>query len=218
MATFPPIALPCLGVGQKLNDSEVIAKILVIRHGQSLWNIEQRWQGRADIDLSDEGTAQAYAAAEKLGTFDIIVSSHLRRALHTAQIISESLGIGPVETDERLQESDIGPWEGLTVNAIEAKWPGYLAARLKPEGFESDESIAARFTTALTDIAQRCQNGTALAISHSGVIRTLRHIHGAHNPKLPNLGGCWFDVHGDGRVRAGDIVTLLPNLPGGTTL
>jgi len=210
--------LPCLGVAQKSNGSEIIAKMLVIRHGQSLWNIEQRWQGRADIDLSDEGTAQAYAAAEKLGTFDIIVSSHLRRALHTAQIISESLGIGPVETDERLQESDIGPWEGLTVNAIEAQWPGYLAARTKPDGFESDESIAARFTIALTDIAQRCHNGTALVISHSGVIRTLRHMQGAHNPKLPNLGGCWFDVHSDGRVSAGDIVTLLSNLPGGNTL
>lgn len=192
--------------------------MLVIRHGQSLWNIEQRWQGRADIDLSAEGTAQAYAAAERLGTFDIIVSSHLRRAMHTAQIISESLGIGPVETDERLQESDIGPWEGLTVNSIEAKWPGYLAARTKPDGFESDESIAARFTNALTDIAQRCHDGTALVISHSGVIRTLRHMHGAHNPKLPNLGGCWFNVHSDGRVSAGEIVTLLSNLPGGDTL
>jgi len=210
--------LPCVVVVNKMSRSEIIAKMLVIRHGQSMWNIEQRWQGRADIDLSDEGTAQAYAAAEKLGTFDIIVSSHLRRALHTAQIISESLGIGPVETDERLQESDIGPWEGLTVNAIEAQWPGYLAARTKPDGFESDESIAARFTTALTDIAQRCHNGTALVVSHSGVIRTLRHMQGAHNPKLPNLGGCWFDVHSDGRVTAGDLVTLLSNLPGGDTL
>ena len=210
--------LPCLGVSNKSSNSEIIAKMLVIRHGQSLWNIEERWQGRADIDLSEEGITQAYAAAEKLGTFDIIVSSHLRRAMHTAQIISESLGIGPVETDERLQESDIGPWEGLTVDAIEAQWPGYLAARTKPDGFESDESIASRFTAALVDIAQRCQNGTALVISHSGVIRTLRHMYGLHNPKLPNLGGCWFDVHSDGRVSSGAIVTLLSNLPGGETL
>lgn len=203
---------------QKSIDGKITAKILVIRHGQSLWNIEQRWQGRADIDLSEEGTAQAYAATEKLGTFDIIVSSHLRRALHTAQIISEALGIGPVETDERLQESEIGPWQGLTIDEIEAQWPGYLASRTKPAGFESDDSIASRFTLALLDIATRCNHGTALVISHSGVIRTLRHMHGAHNPKLPNLGGCWFNVHDDSRISAGEIVALLSDLPGGDTL
>ncbi|NBY12595.1 MAG: histidine phosphatase family protein [Actinobacteria bacterium] len=61
------------------------ARFLVVRHGQSLWNIEQRWQGRADIDLSDHGIAQARAAASKLGGFDFIASSNLRRALDTAQ-------------------------------------------------------------------------------------------------------------------------------------
>ena len=196
----------------------IVSRLLVIRHGQSLWNIEERWQGQANIDLSEEGIKQARAAAEKLGTFDLIIASHLTRALHTAHIISESLGIGPVEIDERLQESNIGPWEGLTRHQIETRWPGYLAARQKPEGFESDESIVQRFTTAITDIAHRCQNGTALVISHSGVIRTLRHTLGVSNPRLPNLGGCWFDVHRDGHVSAGDIVTLLADLPGGDTL
>lgn len=200
------------------NGSDISSRLLVIRHGQSLWNIEERWQGRADIDLSEEGIAQAYAAAEKLGTFDMIVASHLTRALHTATIISEFLGIGPVQIDERLQESNIGPWEGLTRNQIEARWPGYLSARKKPEGFESDESIVQRFSDAITDIARRCQNGTALVISHSGVIRTLRHMLGVSNPRLPNLGGSWFHVHRDGRVVAGDIVTLLADLPGGNTL
>lgn len=200
------------------SSSEIVARLLVIRHGQSLWNVHERWQGQANIDLSEEGIAQAYAAAEKLGTFDMIIASHLTRALHTAHIISESLGIGPVEVDERLQESNIGPWEGLTRHQIEARWPGYLAARRKPDGFESDESIVERFSAAINDIALRCQDGTALVVSHSGVIRTLRHRLGVSNPRLPNLGGCWFHVHRDGRVSAGDIVTLLADLPGGDTL
>ncbi len=222
-----PLPLPCLDVARNVkggrdlgseNGNGVVSRLLVIRHGQSLWNIEERWQGQANIDLSEEGIAQANAAAEKLGTFDMIVASHLTRALHTATIISEFLGIGPVQEDERLQESNIGPWEGLTRQQIESRWPGYLAARRKPEGFESDESIVKRFSDAITDIASRCQNGTALIISHSGVIRTLRHTLGVRNPRLPNLGGCWFHVLGDGRVVAGDIVTLLADLPGGDTL
>lgn len=200
------------------NGNDITARLLVIRHGQSLWNIHERWQGQANIDLSEEGIAQAYAAAEKLGTFDMIIASHLTRALHTAHIISESLGIGPVEVDERLQESNIGPWEGLTRHQIETRWPGFLAARQKPEGFESDESIVERFSAAISDIAYRCPDGTVLVISHSGVIRTLRHVLGVSNPRLPNLGGCWFHVHRDGRVSAGDIVTLLADLPGGDTL
>ena len=85
--------------------------MLLIRHGQSMWNIEERWQGRADIELSELGMQQARAAADKLGSFDIIASSHLQRALHTATIMSEIHGVGPVEVDERLQETHVGPWE-----------------------------------------------------------------------------------------------------------
>lgn len=197
---------------------DIASRLLVIRHGQSLWNIEERWQGRANIDLSEGGISQAREAAENLGAFDMIIASNLTRALHTAQIISETLGIGPVEIDERLQESNIGPWEGLTRHQIENRWPGYLVGRRKPEGFESDQSIVQRFNEAISDIAGRCQNGDALVISHSGVIRTMRHILGVSNPRLPNLGGCWFYVHRDGHISAGDIVTLLPDLPGGNTL
>ena len=82
-----------------MSATNVVANLLVIRHGKSLWNVEERWQGRADIELSDLGIAQAQQAAQRLGTFDYIASSTLTRALHTAQIISETHGIGPVETD-----------------------------------------------------------------------------------------------------------------------
>ena len=192
-----------------MSATNVVANLLVIRHGQSLWNVEERWQGRADIELSDLGIAQAQQAAQRLGTFDYIASSTLTRALHTAQIISETHGIGPVETVERLQETHVGPWEGLTRAQIEEQWPGFLAARNKPEGFESDEHIISRLTNAFVDIGARCAGGSALIISHSGVIRTLRHVLGASNPRLPNLGGCWFHVHHDNRITAGELVTLV---------
>jgi len=192
-----------------VSSHSIVASLLVVRHGQSLWNIEERWQGRADIELSDLGVAQARQAAQRLGTFDYIASSTLSRALRTAHIISEAHGIGPVETDVRLQETHVGPWEGLTRTEIEQQWPGFLASRTKPEGFESDEDIVQRLTDAFVDIGNKCAGGTALVISHSGVIRTLRYVLGASNPRLPNLGGSWFHVHQDQRITAGDLVTLV---------
>lgn len=192
-----------------MNGSKIMSSLLVLRHGQSLWNVEERWQGRADIPLSDEGVRQAALAANVLGSFELIASSHLERARHTASIIAEHLGVGPVEVDERLQETHVGPWEGLTRTEIEERWPGYLQERRKPEGFESDEDILERMSGAFLDIGQRCQNGTALIVSHSGVIRTLRHLLNVDNPRLPNLGGSWFHVLTDGTIEAGEVVSML---------
>ena len=199
------MALPCVAV----NDRKIVSSLLVLRHGQSLWNVEERWQGRADIPLSDEGVRQASLAAESLGSFELIASSQLERARHTASIIAEHLGIGPVEVDERLQETHVGPWEGLTRTEIEERWPGYLQERRKPEGFESDEEILERMTAVFLDLGRRCENASALVVSHSGVIRTLRHLLNVDNPRLPNLGGSWFHVCRDGSIQAGDVVSVI---------
>jgi probable phosphoglycerate mutase len=171
--------------------------------------VDERWQGRADIALSELGLRQAHAAADALGAFDLIASSQLDRARNTAEIIAERLGIGPVIIDERIQETDIGPWEGLTRPEIEHRWPGYLANFDKPDGFESNDAVIERMSSALVDIGSQCQGGTALIISHSGVIRTLRRAMNVSNPRLPNLGGCWFHVRSDTTLVAGELVTIL---------
>ena len=199
------LPLPCVG----MKTAPIRARFLVVRHGQSLWNVEQRWQGRADIDLSDHGVAQARLAATKLGGFDFIASSNLRRALDTAHIIAEHHGVGPVHVDERLGETNVGPWEGLTVHQIEERWPGYLAARRKPDGFEPDESIMERMTSALVDLSRHCADGTGMIVSHSGVIRTMRHVLNVANPRLANLSGSWFFVHADDTISAGDVVSVI---------
>lgn len=187
--------------------------ILVLRHGESEWNVQQRWQGRADIALTPAGERQARDAAARLGTFEAIASSHLRRAADTATIIAERHGTGPVIVDERLQEVHVGPWEGLTRDEIERGYPGYLAAWRKPDGFESDAEIVARASSALVDLAARSPDGPALAISHSGVIRTLRVSLGAPNPRLANLAGSWFHVGHDGTIAVGDVVSVLDGPP-----
>lgn len=199
------MALPCVCV----SSLRAVASLLVIRHGQSLWNVDERWQGRANIALSELGVRQAHAAADALGSFDLIASSHLDRARDTAEIIAGQLGIGPVIIDERIQETDIGPWEGLTRPEIEHRWPGFMESFRKPDGFESDEAVIARMTAGLTEIASRCRGGTGLVISHSGVIRTMRRVMNASNPRLPNLGGCWFHVREDSTLVAGELVSVL---------
>lgn len=188
-------------------------RVLALRHGETSWNAERRWQGQADTDLSDLGQRQALVAAEQLGAFDGIWSSPLKRAAHTAAIIAAVLGMGPVMTDPRLSETDIGPWEGLTMDEIEADWPGHVAAGLRPEGAETIDVVAARAMAAFIEIAATAPGGEVLVVTHAGLLRILRRELGGDSHRYPNLGGNWFTVDGD-RIVLGDIVELVvPDQP-----
>lgn len=184
-------------------------RFLVVRHGRSVWNAEGRWQGHADIPLDDEGERQAAAAAEVLGAFDAVWASDLQRASLTAQIIAELHGVGPVQVDPRLRETDVGPWEGLRHDEVEAGWPGYLAARRRPDGFEDYSAAASRALAALVDIAALHPGGDVLVVSHGGTIRAVRRHLDAPDPMLSNLSGSWFSVDMHGRIEAGELVSLL---------
>jgi len=189
-------------------------RLLVVRHGRSVWNTQGRWQGHADIPLDDEGMQQAVVAAEVLGAFDAVWASDLQRATLTAQIIAELHGIGPVLIDPRLRETDVGPWEGLRAHEVEAGWPGFLAAKQRPEGFEPYPDAAARVLAALVDIAAQHRGGEVLVVSHGGVIRAVRRALDSADPHMPNLSGSWFSVDVSGRVSAGEVVELVTSLAG----
>lgn len=182
----------------------------MLRHGQSEWNAMGRWQGQADIELTDLGYEQARRAAEKLGMFDAVVSSDLRRAYLTASIIANGLGVGLLPADERLRETHVGEWQGLTHHQIERDWPGYLDAHKRPPGFETDESIVARVSAALFELATEFPGSEVLCIAHAGIIRVMRRAHRVPDTRIANLGGCHFTVHtGDNaRIEIGDIVDL----------
>lgn len=185
------------------------AHLLVVRHGQSVWNADGRWQGTEDPPLSTTGVRQARAAAEVVGAFDAVVSSPLERALVTATIIAESIGIGPVQTDDDLRERHAGEYQGLTRAEIDVRFPGFLAERREPPGWEPDDSVVERAVGALARIAAEVGGGgSALIVSHGGVIGCLERLCGAtRSDRLANLGGRWFEV-GPGVLRAGDDVVL----------
>lgn len=185
---------------------------LVIRHGESEWNAQRRWQGQADPPLTDLGRTQAHAAVEKLGTFDLLASSDLQRARTTAEIIGHRLGIELLPADVRLRETHVGEWEGLTVEEIEAAYPGYLARHERPPMFEPDASVISRFTSALADLSATCPGGQVLVVAHAGVVRVMRRALGASDPRIPNLGGCTFTLHhrpNGTDLTVGDIVELV---------
>ncbi|MGQ0830855.1 MAG: histidine phosphatase family protein [Microthrixaceae bacterium] len=209
-----------------------MTRVLLVRHGQSEWNADGRWQGQADPPLTDLGRAQALHATRALGQVDAIVSSDLQRAAETAEIISEALGIGPVARMPGLRERSAGEWEGLTRAEIERDWPGYLeppppvqgsaealgpaaqAARnggmgRRPPGWESDESVVARALGALAVVHELTPDGDVLVVTHGGLVYAIERLLGAGFVRLPNLGGRWLEVGPEGPTALGDRVVLV---------
>ncbi len=211
-----PVRDHCAAETQRLSLSSLatlpcvtVARFLLVRHGQSTWNAAARWQGRADPPLTEAGQLQAAAAAEALGAVDAIVSSTLQRAHHTAAIISELLGVGPVHLDDRLVERDAGEWTGLTGDEIDVRYPGDREAWRTPPGFEDDDQLLARVGGALVELAERFEGGEVIAVTHGGVIFALeKHLTGDAR-RIPNLGAQWIEVGVDGAMRLGDRVPLL---------
>jgi probable phosphoglycerate mutase len=205
-----------------------MTRVLLIRHGQSEWNADGRWQGQADPPLTDLGRHQALHASRNLGVVDAIVASDLQRASETAMIISNELGVGPLVLDAGLRERDAGEWSGLTRAEIERDWPGYLdparsgfapasdaaaqpkAERRRPPSWEPDDSVIERVRAALGRIHDLAPGGEVITVTHGGVVYVLEGLLGAPFERLPNLGGRWVEVGpGGDLVRLGDRVVLV---------
>ena len=189
-----------------------MTRVLLVRHGQSEWNADGRWQGQADPPLTDLGRAQAHHAARALGVVDAIVASDLSRASETGAILSGELGVGPLVLDPDLRERDAGEWSGLTRAEIDRDWPGYLAdeeERRRPPGWEPDEELLARATAALVRIHELVPGGEAIAVTHGGLIYVLEGQFGVPFERLANLGGRWVVVGPEGVVTLGDRVVLI---------
>lgn len=135
-----------------------LRKLVMLRHGQTDFNLGSRMQGQLDTELSDLGHAQAVAAAESLGKLRPlrIVSSDLRRAYDTAVKLGERTGLD-VRVDDRLRETHLGDWQGMTHAQIDAEAPGARLAWREdatwaPHGGESRLDVAARSVPVVAEL------------------------------------------------------------------
>jgi broad specificity phosphatase PhoE len=183
-------------------------RFLLVRHGQSTWNADGRWQGLADPPLTEAGRRQAHMAVDAMGTVDCVLASPLVRAHETAEIIAAGIGVGPVRTDTRLVESDAGAWTGKTRHQIEAGWPGWLAAHRRPDDFEAPDVVSARGSACLIDYASALGDATVLVVTHSGLLRCLDRSLGLIDGPVYNLAGRWYDV-ADGVITPGEQISLI---------
>lgn len=155
-------------------------RLVLVRHAESLWNAEGRWQGQADPALSERGRAQSRALAPSLAAerVELVLASDLVRAAETAQIVARALGVS-ARTDPRLREHDVGAWSGLTHAEIAARWPADYArfragdADLRPGGGESQRALAARAMRAAAELAAEHPGRRLAFVTHAGWIRAL---------------------------------------------
>jgi len=178
-------------------------RLLVLRHGESTWNVERRWQGWLDAPLTPRGEEQARERARALEhngfTPRVVFASDLERAARTAAIIAAHAEV-PVITDPGFRERNGGEWQGYTIDEIEARWPGMRAQWLRgeipaPPGGEENDAALERFDAALTRAIAHTGTGLVAIVTHHGMLRLVATRAGVDvHATIPNLGGFWFDV------------------------
>jgi probable phosphoglycerate mutase len=187
-------------------------RLLLLRHGESTWNAQSRWQGQADPPLSPFGERQAKDATVRLAEVATVRSvwvSDLVRARRTGELIAQRLDLGAVREEPRLRERDVGAWSGLTRGEIEQRWPGYLEARRSPPDFEGDEELLERTRAGLAAVVEGSDSSDVVVVTHGGVIRTIERSLDATPERLPNLGGRWLLADSPTDLALGERVVLL---------
>ena len=163
-----------------------VRRLVLLRHGQTEWNAGSRMQGQIDTDLTELGRNQAAAAAEVLAKRQpvAIVSSDLRRALDTATALGDRAGV-PVRVDQRLRETHLGDWQGLTHIEVDERAPGARLAwrddaRWAPHRGESRVDVAARsvplvdeLLVAESDWGSDGSDRPVVLVAHGGLIAAL---------------------------------------------
>ncbi len=159
----------------------MMLRLLLVRHGETDWNLQMRFQGQTDVDLNARGVEQAEAVAHRLRNepLQAIYSSDLRRAMQTAQIIARHHDLRPI-ADTDLRELSYGVWEGMSREEILAsEWAELFekyrkdSLRYRPPGAEYPEQILERSRRVLHRIRHEYHEGTVCIVGHGGSLRAL---------------------------------------------
>lgn len=200
--------------------------LYLIRHGETEWNRDGRWQGHADVPLTEQGRAQASQLARRMAAealpLDRIYASDLTRAFDTAQQIAAAFDL-PVHPLPELREIDVGSWSGLTRKQIVAQYPGALTTVFHPPDGETREAFIERVGRALVALAAQHPGEHLAVVTHGGSVRGmiqyLSMLQGQAEPEVPQIGNTSItevrlDEHGWRVVRFNDIEHVaLPQAP-----
>ncbi|MBX7247370.1 MAG: histidine phosphatase family protein [Candidatus Sumerlaeaceae bacterium] len=158
--------------------------LIIVRHGQTIWNAQGRWQGWQDSPLTELGIEQAQTAATELRDYavDRAFTSDAGRAVQTAEILAAPHGLIAIPVPE-LRERNYGGYEGLTSVEIEERFPGsrYTAGRdtrenWRPPDGETLSEVRDRVAPFVENLVRDFPGQTLLLVTHSGVVRVFDSI------------------------------------------
>ncbi|MFC4942228.1 histidine phosphatase family protein [Pseudonocardia sp. GCM10023141] len=178
-------------------------RLVLLRHGQTDYNVQGRMQGHIDSVLTEAGREQAVAVAPAIGrlTPGLLISSDLQRAIDTADLVGSSTSL-PVKLDARLRETHLGEWQGRTVADIEEQWPGAIATwrsdpSWAPPGGESRLEVVRRSRPVVEEIDDELagdDDTTVVLVAHGGLIAglvsALLALPTATWPTIGGMGNC----------------------------
>ena len=148
-------------------------KIIAIRHGETDWNAEGRVQGASDIPLNEKGREQARITADVLQShkIDVIVSSTLKRAVETAEIIAGKLNVSNIVSYDLLRERNFGDYEGMMYEQVPLSClRSYHKNLVTPNG-ETIREVFVRVSDCLDNILKKYNGKNILLVLHGHVIR-----------------------------------------------
>jgi alpha-ribazole phosphatase len=156
-------------------------RLYLVRHGELVTSPEWRYVGHADVELSAAGIG----AVQRLGMrllqeqIHLIVASDLKRAVHSAEIISEIIRVQPVRRQPEFREINLGHWEGLTMQEIVAQYPDEFARRtadvagFRVQGGESFLDVRDRAIPMINTILNENRGKNILLVAHGGANRVI---------------------------------------------
>lgn len=187
-----------------------MTKLILARHGETMWNVERVFRGRADVNLDEIGIKQAELLGKYLSNWELeaIYSSPVKRALDTANIIARRQKVS-VHIAEGLIDFDFGEWQSLPEKEVKRLHPAVLDEwhnnphKVKMPGGESLDDVRERAVEVVNDVLSRHQ-GNVLLVSHRVVIKVLIcYLLGLDNSHFWNInhdvGGITIFNCGDGR-------------------
>ena len=165
-----------------------MTRLILVRHGETDWNVEGRYQGQSDVPLNKAGRLQAAEMRPQIQALlpAAIYSSDLVRARETAEILAGPLGI-PVQVDPRFREIHLGEWEGLLFDEIQARYSGLLKlrredpAKVSAPGGETVAHVRDRVLAATKEIIEVHGDQTVVVVAHGLPLAILIALH-QHRP------------------------------------